>query len=650
MATKFNSVNTILPEDGVDTFVYKPAQEEALKRIDFLQSLNIGRGYRGIIAIAQSVGKTVVGCEVALKHGVSCNKGVIIVTHAVPMVESWLVSLSKRVYKNKTLFNKSDFKYITISGSSKYASGRDLTPDTDVIIVNIDTLHRLKDMQTYLDWSAMHEDCFVIIDEIHEYLNFMGVSFLKSLSDEVTVIGLSGTPESKDVSKDALLLELFPDGLSNDGTTHEVGTGSYIYKYSMSTAITNDDVMPYEVEVINRNNTSYSSVVSYNNHLLLDNGLINSKDCRDFAEALPEVNLFADVYLNNKDRYGKTIIALKSTKYVTAMTWVLEKLGLSYRIFTAENSTIGSFTVTRDSRDRALTEFKDLNSGVNILLIIKAASTGLDIPVAKTLFYTYPSQKTQFVSQLFGRVGRKHDSKDKCIVVDFIGNFEEMVTWDIENLPSSTDVMEIEVSKQRCIEVEEIDADELRKVFDTLNINVLTSNDVQGIVTSQIVGSLIFKSCDKDGNSLKRIETILVNERLHGKLDDLSEYLLEHQGSISVEVLAEATRVNVFDGDLGTLNIGKLRDIISYFKAHNKLPEFYSIQSITSSFTGIKSLASKIVSNPKIGRIQEYQILQNFWKMNEIVVSKYINFATFKKEYDYYADEYINESQVVPCP
>ncbi|SEW39024.1 DEAD/DEAH box helicase [[Clostridium] fimetarium] len=641
MKSKFKEIVNITGKSGSDTIKLKASQKEAIKRIDFMELSPMTRGWRGLLAMSQGVGKTNIGAIAALKLGISQNRGVIIICKKATL-QGWAKTVEERAFINSTLLNRLDFKYLIISGDYMYAKAPKLSHDVDVLIVNIETMCNLMETAYYKTWYAKHENSFVIVDEVHERMNYTGVKFLNSLTDKSTVLGLSGTPESKDENRNALLLQYFHDALSIDGTQYRHQTGEYIYKYSMSKAIINKDIVNYEIEKIIMDKQKANLISTINIEALKQKGLINNGNLAEFTQALPQVSLFGDVYKNNKAKYGKTIIGLKNKNYVIAMTWVLDKLGIKYGVYISEGKEVKGFAVTYKSRENSLNAFKNPDSGVDILLTIRAAAVGIDIPIAKTLFYTHNSNSLQFVSQLFARVIRIHENKTVCHVVDFIGDFEKKVLWDINNLPNDIDPVDCSNSSTRLEnEINEFDVNELNRVFVSLNCEVLSSLDITNIEVSNTLGALIYKQC-RDGDCNGDIQTILVNTQLKAKLQDISNYLTDSIENSGPEVVAEGCKISVFSNDLGILSYENLLDITYYFVVHKAMPKFYSMQDITSSFDSVEKLANQLTERNMV-RMQEQVIVRNFWNTNEIIATKYTDFNSFRDDYNIYVNNYLDK-------
>src|SRR5690625_2266906 len=73
------------------------------------------------------------------------------------------------------------------------------------------------------------------------------------------------------------------------------------------------------------------------------------------------------------------------------------------------------------SRQEAI---KKLEAGVvEIIFTVDLFNEGVDIPSVDTLLFTRPTESMVVFTQQIGRGLRKYVGKDKCVIIDLIGNY-----------------------------------------------------------------------------------------------------------------------------------------------------------------------------------------------------------------------------------
>lgn len=81
---------------------------------------------------------------------------------------------------------------------------------------------------------------------------------------------------------------------------------------------------------------------------------------------------------------------------------------------------------TSMSRDEAI---RKLESGaIDIIFTVDLFNEGVDIPSVDTLLFTRPTESMVVFTQQIGRGLRKHEDKEKCVIIDLIGNYRSADT------------------------------------------------------------------------------------------------------------------------------------------------------------------------------------------------------------------------------
>lgn len=98
-----------------------------------------------------------------------------------------------------------------------------------------------------------------------------------------------------------------------------------------------------------------------------------------------------------------------------------ERVALSFRNAKISAETYLSST-DRMRRDELRKQFK--NGMIKVLCVVDILNEGVDLPYAEALLFLRPTESKRIFFQQLGRGLRHYVGKQKCVVIDFIGNFQ----------------------------------------------------------------------------------------------------------------------------------------------------------------------------------------------------------------------------------
>ena len=139
-------------------------------------------------------------------------------------------------------------------------------------------------------------------------------------------------------------------------------------------------------------------------------------------------------YVQNKDRYGKTLIfADRWFQCVYLKTKLLErgiKADAIYsRIDADPGSAEGRNQRTASDNERILNEFK--TGKLDVLINVRMLTEGADVPSVRTVFLTRQTTSQILMTQMIGRAlrGRKAGGADEANIVMFMDEWKRLIEW-----------------------------------------------------------------------------------------------------------------------------------------------------------------------------------------------------------------------------
>lgn len=83
----------------------------------------------------------------------------------------------------------------------------------------------------------------------------------------------------------------------------------------------------------------------------------------------------------------------------------------------------------RDTRQNARHALE--NREINVVVTVDLYNEGVDLPFVDTLLLLRPTQSPTIFQQQIGRGLRLHDDKENCLILDFVGQFQQTFRFDV---------------------------------------------------------------------------------------------------------------------------------------------------------------------------------------------------------------------------
>lgn len=337
-------------------------QKEVLGALNYYR----GKGWKkGIVILPTGTGKTFLSAFDTL----NAKGRTLFIVHRLDILSQSKEAFEK-IYPNEKLG--------LLTGEERYN-----VEDSKILFASKDTLRNPDVLQSF----KQNEFDYIIVDEVHHGQAPSYQSVLQYFNPNFFMLGLTATPNRMD-RKD--IFELFDY--------------QKIYEYSLNEAIENGFLVPYTyyglMDNIDYNNIRYNGK-KYNVADLDRTLIINERNKKILEEYL------------SKGKGNKALGFCCSIKHANAMAKFFNKKGISSVAITAET----------DNRDQVIKDFRE--SRYTVAFTVDLFHEGIDFPDLQVLLFLRPTEsKTVFFQQL-GRGLRLCGSKNKVVVIDFIGNYKK---------------------------------------------------------------------------------------------------------------------------------------------------------------------------------------------------------------------------------
>ena len=413
----------------------KPYQDKA---VESLRDYFITQKKKaGMLVMPTGSGKTRVATYFLIKDMVAAGWQVIWLAHRHMLIEQTADAMYNGAagLLKSAAPKKKEFHLICVSGN--HASVKAIDRNDDVVIGSVQTIYRnLPYLHTVLRNKVM-----IVVDEAHHTLARSYrkiIDEIKNLSRQVKLLGLTATPSRLTDLDTARLMTIFDRKI--------------IYEVSPATLIAKKILSKPECIRINTD-------IDFETNITLD----EEKYIRKWGELSPETlermarvkernTLIADEYIQNKEKYGKTLIFALNAEHCISLCEKLQKRGVRcdyvYSIHDGNETKIAKFR----------------SGELDVLVNIQIMTEGSDVPDIQTVFLTRPTSSDVLLMQMIGRGmrGKDYQGTETLYVVDFHdmwGRFTdwlspEEVLWPF--MPPADQNLTLESSKPKLIPWEQI--------------------------------------------------------------------------------------------------------------------------------------------------------------------------------------------------
>lgn len=394
-------INIDLEKSIVNEIPLYDFQNEAVENLK--ESLLTNNEESGLLVMPTGSGKTRTATYFLLKEMISKGYQVIWLTHRHMLVDQ----AADAFYNFSPLIKmenprKKAFKMVCVSG--EHSSIRATDKDDDVIIISVQSGFKNID---YVK-KILGKKIIIVVDEAHHTVAMSYrriIDYIRKKTKEVKLLGLTATPIRGIDEESKYLMKLFNNRI--------------IFDISLSQLITKQVLATPNFERIDTD-TNFESIISIDEASLIRKfGEIPPTLANKIAQSSKRNKAIVDTYLNNKERYGKTIIFALNSLHCFTLTEELKKKGVKCDFIYSGN---------KDNEEK-IKRFK--NNELDVLININILTEGSDVPDIQTVFLTRPTQSEGLLMQMIGRGmrGKLAGGTDTVIIVDFCDKWDTFNKW-----------------------------------------------------------------------------------------------------------------------------------------------------------------------------------------------------------------------------
>lgn len=140
-----------------------------------------------------------------------------------------------------------------------------------------------------------------------------------------------------------------------------------------------------------------------------------------------DIAKLTNLYTHNQSRFDKILLSLQEIvtdlQQMKALAFCVSKEHAQYMVRQLLLKGVKADVLTSDNSNERQQKQQAIRSGeINVLCVVDIFNEGVDIPEVDTLLFLRPTESLTIFLQQLGRGLRLADGKERCTVLDFVGN------------------------------------------------------------------------------------------------------------------------------------------------------------------------------------------------------------------------------------
>lgn len=603
-----------------------PHQQEAVDRLNKYFNIDNTQGPQsGLLVMPTGSGKTFTTVRWLLNSGVANGYRVLWLVHRQELINQTYNEFTNQLGDLKN-YGIKFLNIMPISGSPEHCK-MSQTSRQDINICSIYSLASKNGMRFIRRMLGKpgEKKLIVVIDEAHHaimpsYQNVL--DRIDKINPNRILLGLTATPIRMSEQETIKLNKLFKAKEYVDKKGQEIKY-KYIYEIALGQLIKTSFLSkPYykyiqtEIKGDVEFDLSNEEIDFFNRF-----GDLTENLKRKLANSQSRNEIILQEYLNNKEKYGKTLIFAINQLHAEKLNELFTGAGIrtDYAISNRKNSQ----TVIRDFKENKF----------DVLINVQMLTEGTDVPNIKTIFLTRETNSDSLLMQMVGRGlrGPEAGGTENAYIVSFHDKWEkirfwmkpEFVTEGInydDSVTKEKDSIELGEENREGEDIEIIHdintLELLKKLYDVMKINIISD------INTDIIPNGWYTVFDEDNEIDANI--IVYDDQVLGYqvLEDSIELIID--GKLNSNNII----TNFFNNLQIKPDARDIELITQYIKENYKMPEYYT-------FEHRNIFDPKLISNKMIKEIDEkepYEYwLKDYYDKNPILENLYRTFYAFKK-------------------
>lgn len=622
-----SSSGTVFARPGTPRISFYEHQTKAMECLDRINELP---SFSTLVVLPTGGGKTLTVTVWLLRNAIGKAVKVLWLAHRQMLLDQAATAFIQNAYE-AYLPRVPSFRYRIVSGAPGHSRAIDIRPDDTLLIVGKDSIGQNLDVLE--KWLAGAETVFVVVDEAHHATAKTYRRILDCVAKHVPnvkTIGLTATPMRTAKEEAGLLSKIFRDGIKNGCVLR--GDVGIAYQVSLKELIGK--------QILARPNLGepVSTEIDFGESLGLDAldriqrlDMLPDDIAENMAKNAGRNKLIVDTYLQNRQKYGQTIVFALNRNHAYHLRALFAQAGVKAGIVVSAFRDCGTgASFDRRENDRVIAEYKD--GKLDVLINVNILTEGVDLPKTKSVFLARPTVSKILMTQMVGRAlrGVKAGGTPEANIVSFIDNWHDRLNWvnpesvfEEGGADFTDDARERFKCNLRWISIAKIE--EFARMLDS-SINT-ADLDKLPFVERIPIGMYVFSyqekgDADEDGADCQAQVMVYNSTReAYAKfMDELPALFLRHPGAdaeylpeVLLQKMVDECEVQFFSADMvPPYDRHDIERVLKFFAQKETIPPFYGFDAIDRARLDISQIARKIIDED-MGARREQEYLNGLW-------------------------------------
>ena len=377
-------------------------------------------GFAGVLVVPTGGGKTRTAVHFLLSEVLDKGGEVLWLAHRHSLIDQACNAFCQSAYRGDVLHAKERFTCRKVSG--RHAQPVELTHEDDVVIGSVFSLGRSNGTKFLRDkWLSDERRICLVVDEAHHapaptYRRV--IDEVRNHRPETCVLGLTATPYRTAKSEQGLMKKMFPGDI-----IHTVDLQELVIQGILAEPHFEDVATKVNFQL---DEGALATLIRSGG----DFGKLGEGISATIGTNKERNRLIVDHYVNNRKRYGRTIIFALNIANAIALTALLKQRGIAAGyVVSSIHDADHNVKIDAELNEKTIDDFRkgslDVVANVNIL------TEGFDDPKVQTVFLARPTLSTIMMMQMVGRAlrGPRANGTQTANIVSFIDDWADKIQW-----------------------------------------------------------------------------------------------------------------------------------------------------------------------------------------------------------------------------
>lgn len=543
--------------------------------------------FKGLLVLPTGGGKTLTAARWISENILDKGIKVLWLAHRHELLEQAKRTFTTILAYKDFFKNKKEFKWRIISGIHDMAVN--IKSDDDIIFASKDSIKSERSFN-YLKNNFLkgQDEIFLVIDEAHHAPAKTYRKLIESIVNNVPkfrMLGLTATPIRTGDREQGYLAKIFPDDM--------------VYKTDLRSLVRNGILSEPIFEEIEtgqdfKKDLNEEQIRKINDGFDLET--IGFDVAKKIADNNERNNLIVNRYIENKDKYSKTIVFAVNKENVIALNSLFREKGIrSDFVMSDTRDASGIHSISSKENKDKIARFRK-GGDIDVLINVNILTEGTDVPDVQSVFLTRPTKSTILMTQMMGRAlrGPQAGGTKDAYVVTFVDEWSDKIAWVNPEKLYIDDLDFIDLDKETRQRITRLIAISKVEEFAIMNDKIIDPDKKALIESVDFINRIpkgVYKFSypyyDGEDNPIEKVCEILVYDNLENAyrnliadipnkfdtvkdhIDDITESDIENFGEdCEMEYFANVALYPAY-------RIEDINDLIRYFLLTGQTPTYY---------------------------------------------------------------------------